>query len=86
MVLRGSVSAAGAVVWRGGQDGPEALLIYRPRYGDWSFPKGKLKKGESDEEAALRELEEEVGIRAALGPELESTGYVDAKGRRKTVR
>ena len=64
------------------------LLIHRPRYGDWSFPKGKVKEGESesDEAAAIREVEEEVGIRASLGPELESTTYRDAKARKKTVR
>ena len=87
MVLSQSVRAAGAVVWRRGPSGrPEALLIHRPRYDDWSFPKGKLKRGESDEDAALRELEEEVGIRAELGPELLSTRYRDGKGRPKTVR
>jgi 8-oxo-dGTP diphosphatase len=61
-------------------------LIHRPRYDDWSFPKGKLKRGESDEEAALREVEEEVGIRGTLGQELATTSYRDAKGRQKTVR
>jgi 8-oxo-dGTP pyrophosphatase MutT (NUDIX family) len=87
VVLSRSVRAAGAVVWRRGPRGrPETLLIHRPRYDDWSFPKGKLKTGESDEQAALRELEEEVGIRAELGPELLSTRYRDAKGRQKTVR
>lgn len=87
MGLTRSVRAAGAVVWRRGPNGRlEALLIHRPRYDDWSFPKGKLKRGESDEEAALRELEEEVGIRAELGPELLSTSYRDGKGRKKTVR
>ena len=87
MVLSRNVRAAGAVVWRRGSHGrPEVLLIHRPRYDDWSFPKGKLKTGETDEEAALRELEEEVGIRAQLGPELLSTRYRDAKGRQKTVR
>ena len=78
--------AAGGVLWRRGPGGLEALLIHRPRYGDWSFPKGKLKGGESDEEAALREVEEEVGVRAPLGPELAGTSYRDAKGRQKTVR
>lgn len=64
------------------------LLIHRPRYRDWSFPKGKVKEdgAESDEAAAIREVEEEVGIRASLGPELESTDYRDVKGRKKTVR
>jgi 8-oxo-dGTP pyrophosphatase MutT (NUDIX family) len=78
------VRAAGGVVWRRGQSGIEVLLIHRPRYGDWSFPKGKVKvgEGESDEAAAIREVEEEVGIVASLGPELESTTYRDVKGRK----
>jgi 8-oxo-dGTP diphosphatase len=80
------VKAAGGVLWRRGPGGPEALLIHRPRYGDWSFPKGKVKRGESDEEAALREVEEEVGVRAPLGPELAGTSYRDSKGRQKIVR
>lgn len=86
MGLNRIVRAAGAVVWRGGPNGLEILLIHRPRYGDWSFPKGKVKTGESDEEGALRELEEEVGIRGTLGPELARTSYRDGKGRKKTVR
>jgi 8-oxo-dGTP diphosphatase len=86
LVLSRRVRAAGGVLWRRGPRGPEALLIHRPRYGDWSFPKGKLKSGENDEEAALREVEEEVGVRASLGPELASTSYRDIKGRQKTVR
>jgi 8-oxo-dGTP pyrophosphatase MutT (NUDIX family) len=86
LVLSRQVKAAGGVLWRRGPAGPEALLIHRPRYGDWSFPKGKVKRGESDEEAALREVEEEVGVRASLGPELASTRYRDIKGRHKTVR
>jgi 8-oxo-dGTP diphosphatase len=85
--LSETVRAGGGVIWRRGEDGsPEVLLIYRPRYLDWSFPKGKVKQGESDEEAALREIEEEVGIRAELGPELPSTRYRDARGRDKLVR
>ncbi len=81
------VRAAGGVVWRRGPDGLEVLLIHRPRYGDWSFPKGKANgDAESDEDTAVREVEEEVGLRLALGPELESTGYRDSKGRRKVVR
>jgi 8-oxo-dGTP pyrophosphatase MutT (NUDIX family) len=86
--LSGCVRAAGGVVWRRGPNGIEVLLIHRPRYGDWSFPKGKVKEksGETDEEGAVREVEEEVGLRCGLGPELESTSYLDAKGRDKTVR
>ena len=80
------VRAGGGVVWRQGSRGLEVLLIHRPRYEDWSLPKGKAKEGESDEDAALREVEEEVGLRCELGPELATTRYLDAKGRPKTVR
>jgi 8-oxo-dGTP pyrophosphatase MutT (NUDIX family) len=81
------VRAAGGVIWRRGPNGLEVLLIHRPRYGDWSFPKGKAKgDDESDKDTAVREVEEEVGLRLQLGPELESTRYRDSKGRRKVVR
>lgn len=81
------VPAAGGVVWRAGVDGrPEILLIHRPRYDDWSFPKGKRDKGETDEECALREVEEETGYRVSLGHELPTTEYPDKRGRRKRVR
>jgi 8-oxo-dGTP pyrophosphatase MutT (NUDIX family) len=80
------VRAAGGVVLRGGGDGADVLLVHRPRYDDWSFPKGKAEPGESDEECALREVEEETGLRCALGRELPSTTYTDPKGRPKVVR
>jgi 8-oxo-dGTP diphosphatase len=62
------------------------LLVHRPAYDDWTFPKGKLDRGETDEECALREVEEETGLRCRLGRELGSTTYRDAKGRQKRVR
>jgi 8-oxo-dGTP diphosphatase len=62
------------------------LVIHRPRYDDWSFPKGKAKDTEPDEDCAVREVAEETGLRCSLGPELESTTYRDGKGRRKVVR
>jgi 8-oxo-dGTP diphosphatase len=61
-------------------------VVHRPRYDDWTFPKGKLRPGESFEEGALREVEEETGLRCRLGEELPSTCYRDAKGRPKLVR
>jgi 8-oxo-dGTP pyrophosphatase MutT (NUDIX family) len=80
------VSAAGAVVWRDGDDGPCFAVIHRPRYDDWSLPKGKLDPGESFEQAALREVSEEIGVTGDLGAELPSTTYRDSKGRSKIVR
>jgi len=81
------VHAAGGVVWRSGERGdPEVLLVHRPKYDDWSIPKGKREDGESDEECALREVEEETGLRCELGPELAGTAYLDRKGRPKEVR
>jgi 8-oxo-dGTP pyrophosphatase MutT (NUDIX family) len=62
------------------------LLVHRPKYDDWSFPKGKTEPGESDEDCALREVEEETGLRCELERELPSTRYRDARGRRKVVR
>jgi 8-oxo-dGTP diphosphatase len=81
------VRAAGGVVWRRNGAGPvEILLVHRPRYGDWSLPKGKCDKGESDEDCALREVEEETGFSCRLGAELPSTSYYDNKDRPKVVR
>jgi 8-oxo-dGTP diphosphatase len=61
-------------------------LVHRPKYDDWTFPKGKLTPGETDEEAALREVEEETGYRARLDRELSTVGYRDPMGRPKVVR
>jgi 8-oxo-dGTP diphosphatase len=80
------VRAAGGVVVRISGSEQEVLLVHRPEYDDWTFPKGKVEPGESDEECAVREVEEETGLRCMLGRELESTNYRDAKGRSKRVR
>ncbi len=81
------VRAGGGVVRRRTQNGKvEYALVHRPRYDDWSLPKGKVDPGETDEEAALREVEEETGVRCTLGPELEATRYRDRKGQLKQVR
>ncbi len=81
------VQAAGGVVWRRSPAGElQVLLVHRPRYDDWTVPKGKLDRGEDHAGAALREVEEETGLRCSLGPELVSTRYVDRKGRPKEVR
>ena len=81
-----SVRAAGGVVTRFGERGLEVLLVHRPRYDDWTFPKGKAEPGESDEACALREVEEETALRCRLVRELPSTRYVDRRRRPKVVR
>jgi 8-oxo-dGTP pyrophosphatase MutT (NUDIX family) len=82
-----TVQAAGGVVSRHGPGGAlEVLLVHRPRYDDWTIPKGKLEPGETHEQAARREVLEETGVDCELGRELPSTSYRDRKGRPKTVR
>jgi 8-oxo-dGTP diphosphatase len=76
------VRAAGGVVRRDGR----IAVVHRPRYDDWSLPKGKLDPGETWEEAALREVREETGLECELGAELSSASYHDRKGRSKLVR
>jgi 8-oxo-(d)GTP phosphatase len=81
------VRAAGGVVRRRVADGgSEVVLVHRPAYDDWSFPKGKLEDGETEADAAVREVEEEAGLRSTLGRELGTVSYVDNRGRPKTVR
>lgn len=84
------VHAAGGIVRR---RGPGALwrrweiaLVHRPRYDDWTFPKGKREGRETDEETALREVLEETGFHCHLGRDLGEVRYRDGRGRTKTVR
>ena len=78
--------AAGAIVTRLGDKGDELLLIHRDRYDDWSFPKGKAEPGESAEQTARREVEEETGFSVELLTELPTVRYPDRHGRPKAVR
>jgi 8-oxo-dGTP diphosphatase len=80
--LRRHVRAAGGVVIRDGL----VALVHRPKYDDWSLPKGKLVAGEDWADAAVREVHEETGMRAALRERLDDVHYTDPKGRPKTVR
>ena len=76
------VLAAGGLVLRD----DHVALVHRPKYDDWSFPKGKLDEGEDFAEAALREVWEETGLRCSLGRELGDATYTDNKHRAKLVR
>ena len=75
------IRAAGGIVVRDGR----VLLVHRPRYDDWTFPKGKLEPGETWDDAALREVEEETGLRCELGREIGRTQY-QSRGEPKEVR
>jgi 8-oxo-dGTP pyrophosphatase MutT (NUDIX family) len=79
--------AAGGVLWRRRDDSEvEVVLVHRPGHDDWSLPKGKAERDEDDLACALREVEEETGVRGVPGPELPTVGYLDKDGRRKVVR
>ncbi|HET9730159.1 MAG TPA: NUDIX hydrolase [Acidimicrobiia bacterium] len=80
------IRAAGGVVVRDQDGNREVLVVHRPRYDDWSLPKGKLDDGETDEDAARREVHEETGWQCTLGRELPQVSYVDRRGRDKIVR
>src|SRR6266516_6642511 len=77
------IRAAGALLWRPGEQGPEVALIHRPRYDDWSFPKGKALPGEHVLSTAVREVREETGVKIALGRRLSTAHYLsDGKPKR----
>ena len=81
------VRAAGGVPWRRRDGALEVLIVHRPRYDDWSFPKGKARsRWESDRATALREVLEETGLRCRLGERLPDVAYTDGRGRPKIVR
>jgi 8-oxo-dGTP diphosphatase len=81
------IQAAGCVLWRRSSAHQLQLaLVYRPKWADWSWPKGKLKRGETHEEAARREVLEETGHTCRLGAELPSARYIDHQDRPKEVR
>ncbi|HLQ61829.1 MAG TPA: NUDIX hydrolase [Candidatus Acidoferrales bacterium] len=80
-----TVLAAGGVVIRRRKRRLEVAVVHRDRYDDWTLPKGKLDAGESPEEAALREVEEETGLHCRLERKLKDVEYVDNRGRQKRV-
>jgi 8-oxo-dGTP diphosphatase len=80
------IRAAGGVITREVSGVVEVMVVHRPHYDDWSLPKGKADGDERDEETALREVEEETGLKCMLGDEIVVSRYVDRKGRPKRVR
>ena len=79
-----AVRSAGAVAWRPAAHGIEVLLVHRPKYDDWSLPKGKREPGEHVLLTAVREVLEETSVRPVLGPRLRTAEYL-ANGRPKQV-
>jgi 8-oxo-dGTP diphosphatase len=80
------IRAAGGVVVRERDGRCEVAIVHRPKYDDWSLPKGKLLPGEEWRDAAVREVAEETGLRCAPTAELTRSRYRDRKGRDKLVR
>ena len=80
MTAKPPIVAAGAVVTRKSTGGVEVLLVHRPKYDDWAFPTGKLAPGEHPASTAVREVEEETGVRITLGPPLAQQDYVVRNG------
>src|SRR5216683_2660302 len=78
------IRAAGAVLWRPGTHAQAVLLVHRPRYDDWSFPKGKSLPGEHVLITAVREVAEETGVRVVLGRRMSPAHYA-SDGRAKRV-
>ncbi len=73
------VRLAGGILWREGSAGPRLAVIHRPRQADWSLPKGRLDEGETWEQAALREVEEETGCEARIISFAGATSYLQRR-------
>jgi 8-oxo-dGTP diphosphatase len=87
MVMTSEIRAAGGIVWQRGENGVlEIALVHRPKYDDWTLPKGKPHPGETEVETAVREVKEETGLRCVLERPIGRIHYVDRRGRPKTVR
>lgn len=80
------VRAAGGVLVRTVRQQQCVLVVHRPKYDDWSLPKGKADGDETDERTAVREVHEETGHECKLGTPITTSHYVDRKGRPKRVR
>jgi 8-oxo-dGTP diphosphatase len=80
------IEAAGGVIVDTSKSKPRYLLIHRPRYDDWSLPKGKLNLGERHRDAALREVKEETGLICEVIAKLSPVNYVTPNGNPKRVK
>src|SRR6201992_1136376 len=78
LFMLSEIEGAGGVRWRRGPDGPEVLLVHRPRRDDWSLAKGKREPGEELPQTAIREVAEEAGLRLLAGRRLETGHYLEA--------
>ncbi len=78
------IRAAGCIVWN--RDRSQVVIVHRPNYDDWTFPKGKLDPGETEEIAAVREVHEETGYVVSLLPRSLDVSYLTAEGKPKRVR
>lgn len=85
-IRRGTIVAAGALVWRVRDGDLQVLAVHRPSYDDWSWPKGKIRRGETLPECAMREVYEETGKQVELGQSLPTLKYSLSSGRPKVVR
>ncbi len=92
--MEDTIRAGGGIIWRKSRnsasknpiDDIEIILIHRPNYDDWSFPKGKANKNESFEDCAVREVLEETGLKCEIQFDLSSVNYTDRNGRPKIVK
>jgi 8-oxo-dGTP diphosphatase len=80
-----TVQAAGGLVYRPRDDAIEIAVVHRPKYDDWTLPKGKLDEGESEEQAALREVEEETGLHCEIGKAVGEVHYRTSQGPKRVV-
>lgn len=81
-----NIEAAGGVIVDLSKNKPRYLLIHRPRYDDWSLPKGKLNRNEKHRDAALREVKEETGLVCNVLAKLSPVNYITPNGHPKQVK
>ena len=81
--MNSTIQAAGAIVWRKNKDKTEVVIIHRPKYDDWSFPKGRVEINESLIACAHREVLEETNIQTEFGAFLGDIEYLTQDGKKR---